>query len=471
MKPAATTRRICRSLRQRGLHPFNTSGTAFVDNVESGSKRTVLHAVQPLSLRRNFSWILAGNILYAGCQSAMLIVLAKLGSTQMVGEFALALAITTPPILFASALRGMQATDARNEYRFADYLVLQLLVLAVAAAIIVGAVFQANYHGEVGAVIAMVTLAKLFDSVSNGIYGLLQKQERMDKIALSRIIQGILQLLSLLLVVRATGSLLWGTLVMAVASALVTLCYDLPNARTALRLAAATELKLPFWQVKIATLKSLARLLLPLGFVLTLLSLNNNIPRYLIEHYRTTRELGVFAAIAYLMTAGMTIIGALGSSAMPRLSQYYAAGNVRAFRALFLKLIQISLALGGIGVAGALLAGRWILTVLYTAEYARFNMEFTWLMVACVFAYLASLMGYGMTAARFFAIQLPLNAVATGAAALTGLWLIPRYGLLGAAFSVVLTMAVHLLGGSAIMAYILRSPRRFPNRRMSVDRE
>jgi hypothetical protein len=32
----------------------------------------------PLSLRRNFSWTLAGNVVYAGCQWGMLVALAKL---------------------------------------------------------------------------------------------------------------------------------------------------------------------------------------------------------------------------------------------------------------------------------------------------------------------------------------------------------------------------------------------------------
>jgi hypothetical protein len=41
-----------------------------------------------LSLRLNFSWALAGNIIYAACQWGMLSVLAKLGSPEMVGLFA-----------------------------------------------------------------------------------------------------------------------------------------------------------------------------------------------------------------------------------------------------------------------------------------------------------------------------------------------------------------------------------------------
>ncbi|MGI8856402.1 MAG: hypothetical protein ACR2JW_11675, partial [Thermomicrobiales bacterium] len=51
------------------------------------------------SLRANFSWTFVGNVVYAACQWGMLVVLAKLGSPEVVGQFALGLAITAPVIM------------------------------------------------------------------------------------------------------------------------------------------------------------------------------------------------------------------------------------------------------------------------------------------------------------------------------------------------------------------------------------
>src|SRR5690606_40180926 len=70
-------------------------------------------AHRALSLRVNFSWTLAGNIVYAGCQWAMLVVLARLGRAEMVGQFALGLAITGPVLMCTNLnLRSVPATDA-----------------------------------------------------------------------------------------------------------------------------------------------------------------------------------------------------------------------------------------------------------------------------------------------------------------------------------------------------------------------
>ncbi len=60
-------------------------------------------AQRPLSLRSNFSWTFAGNIVYAGFQWAMLMVLAKLGSPERVDKYAIELAVTDSAIVGALA--------------------------------------------------------------------------------------------------------------------------------------------------------------------------------------------------------------------------------------------------------------------------------------------------------------------------------------------------------------------------------
>ena len=79
------------------------------------------------SLRRNFSWTFVSNTVYWGCQWAVVVLLAKLGSPEMVGRFSLGLAISTPVAYLCNLqLRAMQATDARREHPFGVYLALRL---------------------------------------------------------------------------------------------------------------------------------------------------------------------------------------------------------------------------------------------------------------------------------------------------------------------------------------------------------
>src|SRR4051794_13845152 len=151
-----------------------------------------------LSLRANFSWTFTGNVVYAACQWGILVVLAKLGSPEMVGQFALGLAVTAPVMQFTNLqLRAIQSTDAKSEFSLRDYLGLRLITTIVALLVIIGIAVVANYRQETLLVILFVGLAKGFESISEIFYGQLQQCERMDRIAISMIIKGILSLIVL----------------------------------------------------------------------------------------------------------------------------------------------------------------------------------------------------------------------------------------------------------------------------------
>jgi O-antigen/teichoic acid export membrane protein len=200
-----------------------------------------------------------------------------------------------------------------------------------------------------------------------------------------------------------------------------------------------------------------------MGLVMMLISLNSNIPRYVVEHYLGEQELGIFAAIAYLIMVGGTIISALGQAASPRLAKYYAQANAKAFWALLSKLLGIGAVIGGLSVLVALIAGREILTVLYQPEYAQHTDLLVWLMVAGGLSYIASFLGYGMTAAQHFQIQLPLFISVTTVSALTCLWLIPNIGLNGAAIALILAAVVQAGASLGVILYAIRRISKYTN--------
>ena len=69
---------------------------------------------RPLSLRANFVWILGGNFAYGACQWLMLVAIAKMGTPEMVGRFALAFAVTAPMFLFANMNRIRASRHSRR---------------------------------------------------------------------------------------------------------------------------------------------------------------------------------------------------------------------------------------------------------------------------------------------------------------------------------------------------------------------
>jgi O-antigen/teichoic acid export membrane protein len=396
----------------------------------------------------------------------MLVVLAKLTSPETVGRFALGLAITAPVIMFTNLqLEAVQATDANREYAFGDYLSLRLIMTALAFAIVVIISVVSGYARETIIVVLLVGLSKAVEAISGVYYGLFQQRERMDRMAISMMIKGPLSLLALGATVYFTKSMAWGVVGLVVAWLTLLFAYDIPNGLDVLHHDPAHQEQTHLAKVKLhltwhfPTLRRLAWLSAPLGVVMMLISLNVNIPRYVIEHSLGERELGIFAALAYLIVAGTMIVVALGQSASPRLAQYYADKDERAFRTLLLKLILVGALLGVLGVIVALIGGKPLLTLLYQPEYAEQLEVFVLLMVAGGLGYIASFLGYGMTAARYFRVQTVLIACVSIATLLASIILIPGGGLVGAAEALILAAIVQIVGGGIVILASIRKLR------------
>lgn len=397
-----------------------------------------------ISLRANFAWTFVGNVVYAGCQWAMLIVLAKLGSSTLVGEFALALAVTAPVFLFTNLnTRTLQASDARQEYSFGDYLALRLVTSTLGLAIVAGLVVWADYEPSLRVIVLIVGLAKAVESVSDCCFGLFQQHERMHIIALSMILKGILSLTVLVTILLLGHGLFAGVVGLALTWLAILLAYDVPCVAHTLR---EFHGERSWTWSGLRALGRLAWVALPLGFVLCLISLNTSIPRFFIEEQLGVATLGIFAALSYLTIPGTTVVQALGQSATPRLAQHLNQQDLAGFHRLLLRLCGLALVLAVAGVLVAWLAGRPLLTLLYRPEYADHTPLFLWLMLAAGLGYVSSLLGYALTAARFLRVQVGLFLVVALATFLACYLLVPPFGLLGAALALNVAAGVQLVG-------------------------
>ncbi|MCU0514303.1 MAG: oligosaccharide flippase family protein [Anaerolineae bacterium] len=414
-----------------------------------------------LSLRRNFSWTFIGNTVYAASQWGLLVILARLGSPEVVGQFSLALALTAPVILFANLqLRGVQATDARHEYTPRMYLALRLLTTLLGWLVIVFIALSGGYAQETMLVIGIVGLAKAAEAISDVLYGYLQQHERMEFIARSMMIKGIGSLLAMGIAVFFTGSMVWGSVALAVVWALLLLFYDIPAVRRVARETAADpadpevrRIMQPAWQWD--RLWRLAWLSLPLGFVMMLISLNTNIPRYYMQEYYGERELGIFSALSYWIVVITTIVQALAQSATPRLSKYYVNQEARAFISLLAKLLGLGVVLAVAGVLVAWIGGRELLLLVFGPEYAGRSQLFVLVMIAGGMKEIASFAGYAMTAVRYFRSQTVLFIIITIATYVGCVLWVPEHGSNGAVMALLLAGVIQLVGSLAVTAYAI----------------
>jgi O-antigen/teichoic acid export membrane protein len=428
-------------------------------------------AVRGASLRWNFSWTFVGNVIYSACQWGMLVVLAKLGNPEMVGQYGLALAVATPILALSSLqLRAVLTTDVTERIPFGEYLGFRLTTTLLSLLVIGGAPFVMHYRQSI-LVIWIIGIAQAIEMLSDLYWARMQFHEHMDRIATSMIARGILGLAALSAGVYLTGSVVWGAVGLLAARALVLVGYDIRK-RTQLgpqHSAGKTEDKvghegnnalIPRWS-RPAQLE-LLRTGITLGVIAMLVSLLPNLPRYFIAGSLGERALGIFTATAFLVSTGNLIILAMGQAAFVRLAKHYGAGEMARFNSLLLKLLGIGAVLGLAGIGVSALFGRLLLTLLYRPEYAEHADILVAMMVSGALGYIAALLGSAVTAARFFKAQIPVLAIAVGAAALSSWMLVHSRGLMGAAFSAIITSAVLCLGQAVVLFFALKHMNRPP---------
>jgi O-antigen/teichoic acid export membrane protein len=400
----------------------------------------------------------------------MLVVLAKIGTPQMVGQFALGLAISAPLIMFSNLeLRGVQATDAIQRYRFGDYLVLRIIATTLALAALVVIVLVVGYRGQTALTILVVGVAKAFESVSDLFYGLFLQHEQVAYMAKSLLIKSPLSLAGLGLGVYLTNSVVGGACGLAIVWAILLFGYDVRNGARILKttnrespgltLGQAGPDTEPGPQGKMRRVRDLAWLALPLGIVGLLVNLYPNVPRYFVEVYSGASALGIFATMAYTVVAGIKLVDSLAQSVGPRLAGHHAAGNEARFRVVMFKAVGIGLAFGAAGVLLVLLAGSEILTLFYGKQYAGYPGVFLWLAIAGAIECVATFQYWTITAARRFVIQVPLYGLVVCTSVVACVWLVPSAGLRGAAVACVVAATVRLCGGLAIVAHVLHTLR------------
>ncbi len=399
-------------------------------------------------LRIGFSWSFVGWVGYAGCQWFMLSIMAKLGSPAMVGQFAFALALSAPVFMLTNLqLRGVQSTDARNEYIFSDYVTLRMIGSAIAVSVILATSISLRLTWTAALVVLLVAIFKALESLGDVSAGLMQKFEMLDSAAIALLLRG-----GIAIGLFGAAFALWRSLPIALlawicAAGAVIASYDFSVARKLARSEGGIH-----WRLDWPTLRTLTLTSLPLGFVSAIASLNTNIPRYTIERTLSVSDLGIFASIAYPVTAATITANSLGQSALARLSRLSVEGRLKEFKILVLKLIAVGAGLGVVAVTLVLTCGHWLLSIIYTPEYAKHENLFALLALTAGLNAIACFLSYGLTAARQFRVQLPISLICTLSTFIFSVVLVPRFKLMGAGFALLISVLL-MIGLTGIVLW------------------
>lgn len=408
---------------------------------------------------------LVGSVAVAAGQWLALVLLAKWTTPAAVGQYALALAICGPVILFTNLqLSGLQSTDATGAFSFEQYFGLRLVMTLVAFFVIVATAVAWSVDVATMQVIAILAAGKCCEAISEVVYGAQMRRAMFAGISRALAINAAVSLAGFGLAAYLTRDVAWAAIGWSVGSGLTMLGVNLPMA---VRLHTATT-----WPSRAAAsfllsglrqpgaLRRLACVAGPMGVISTLLSLQANAPQYVLQFMLGASAVGTFALLAYPFVLGNIVVTAMGQAAAPQLADALQREDSSAFRRVLLLTTMVG-AILGVGVIGATwIGGQRLLAVLYSAEYSQHVLLFTVLACAAAVRYAYLPVGVAATAERRIAIQVWLRTTAlvavVASVAIGILW----GGLLGAALALVAMAIVEGLVWLAIAFGSIRDHRR-----------
>ncbi|MEV2241599.1 oligosaccharide flippase family protein [Micromonospora sp. NPDC049891] len=412
------------------------------------------------SAATGFAWSIAGLVTVQLSQWAVIVFLSRLGSPEMVGHYALGLAISAPVILVAGlALRTVQVTDVGPLYVFNDYLRLRIVGMVTALGVI-GAVVPFLGAGK-EVVVLLVSVAKALDGVGDTYWGLFQRHERMRPIGVSMITNGLVTVVAVIALLLMTASVEWAAVGSLIGSLAGSIGYCVWAARPLGATSSSTVTLTGSWAVRplaASALHRMARLAVvaaPLGLSSGLVSLSANLPRYLLGHELGSAALGIFAALAYVVLAANVLFAAISQLLLPKLTRLVAAGNLVAFTRLTLGFLLSTLCWGAVALVAVAFVGPATIRLIYGPPYEKHGALLILLAAVSVLSGMVYFLNAALCVLRKFGNQLAASVLLVTVAGIGAHLLIPRYGLIGAAWSMMIAVGADVLLKSLMLKVAL----------------
>ncbi len=390
----------------------------------------------------NIGWIFAGNSTYALAQWILLSTFARLGTPAMVGRYALALAISAPVYLLCNlSLRTVQVTAGALYGTSRDFLRLRVITATTAFAITI--LFAFCFDLQTAAVIILTSFAKALDSLADIVFGVLQQLGQLQYNGVSLVINGILTAAVGVFMMALTHAQIWAIAGSVISSAVASVAYP---ALVLKRLADHEHRSILFPSATGAipdqrNLWRLALVALPVGLASGLVAFTTNIPQYVLSASHGQESLGIFAALSYVVLLAGLVFGAVAQAELHAFAKLAISSDPGALRRRVTRVALISVMFGLLITAVCTIEAEPILRAVYGDVYAANSRVFSIVSLSMVFIALAYILDAAISAQQRYVNQLVTALVVFTIAAPLSLVAIPRMGLSGAAWVVVVSFA------------------------------
>lgn len=400
------------------------------------------------NFKSNFIWNILGTGLNAFTSFFFLIAVTRINGINDAGIFTIA--FSTACILYVIGVyagRVFQVTETDKEVKDKEYIINRLISCLLMMIITVGFVLIKTYDLYKSSIFILLSLYKCLEAFSDVLYGVLQKNDLLNKVGKSYFIKAVSSIVVFILVDIITHNLIISCASIIALWILTIIFYDIRNIK-----------KLVDFKANI-NMNNVLKIFKNGFFVFTISFLGlyiMNAPKYAIDSYLTEDIQAIFGII--VMPA--TIMGLIGQFLIhPYLNtivKLYNEKDSKGLNKLILKIIGYIFAFGIFASIVAYFLGIPVLNLVYGIDLNGYELHLVAIIIASTLYNIGVIYSSVLTTIRYTLVQFIIYTVVSIFALIISNILTIQSGITGSVIAYFLIMLLQFISYVIVTNILLR---------------
>lgn len=347
-------------------------------------------------LLKSTVWNVIGMSFSSIISLVLLIIITRLNGIDESGTFSFLFSLCL--IIYTITLYGgriYQVSDYKDEYPYNTYYSLKIVTSIVSIAILLFYLIICRYSNNEIMIAILLLIVKIIDAFSDAIYGVFQKNDRLDLVGKSLTIKTVLSVTMLIVVDYFTNSLMFAMFAYAVTNFIVFIFYDKLYEKR-------------FVKNKIQIDKQIIKLLSSTKFIFLNNFVSNillNVPRFVVKSVYSSAELGYFGILIMIPTV-LSLFGQfIVQPILIGLTESFNKGKKRNFERYIYKCFECIFLISIICILAAYFLGPQVLTLLYGIDFDYYRLSLIFLIIGGTFNVLSYILSTALNVFRKTMIQ------------------------------------------------------------------
>jgi O-antigen/teichoic acid export membrane protein len=370
---------------------------------------------------KSYSYSFLGNLFSSVSQWVVLMLISKLYGTAQMGSYALAMAWILPFYAFFSfQIRNIHVADQTDTYGFGAFFMVR--VVCSLAFLMVTALTGFLFYRDIFIVFLLGGTFKSIEMISDIIHAEFHKRKKIEVYSKMLMFRSVLAIVLNVVMFKFVKSFQVALISLPIAYC----CSMLID----FRLLSNLQVKIKFDHNN-PLIKKIVTTGVLTGLSLLLVYLLPNIPRFILQKFRSSFDLGLFSGYLSLIVFSRIFVQSVVQNSLPYMAQHYDENNLDRFLS---KLKKEALLITILGFAQFLLVpiSNYLFPILFNKDFKGNQGLLCIVFAGSLFSFQAFVLNNAINAMKMFRVQLPVYAGLVGISFILGFLLIPRYGLTGA---------------------------------------